>query len=64
MKSAAVFPSGFRSYWLVLAQLKGIQRLHSQVRAHWAFRILDGPRVATRVYGLKPIDSFLVILLG
>ena len=64
MKSAAVFPSGFRSYWLVLARLKGIQRLHSQVRAHWAFRILDGPRVATRVYGLKPIDSFLVILLG
>ena len=57
-------PLGFRSYSLVLAQLKGIQRLHSQIQDHWAFWMLDGPSVATRVYGLKPIDSFLVILLG
>ena len=64
MKSAPVCPFGFRSYWLVLAQLKGIQRLHSQTRAHWVFRIPDGPSVATRVYGLKPMVSFLVILLG
>ena len=57
-------PLGFRSYSLVLAQLKGIQRLHSQTRAHWAFWMLDGPKVATRVYGLKPMVSLLVILLG